>query len=128
MKRFSLGPLAIGVLLARPVAAQPPGSDEPPPPPPATTAPPEPPPPPPHADLAPSGAGMAPGAPQLGTETTVAGPDVAPASLLGGKLQLRGYLRAPMQVGYGPRNDGAPRHQLHATARIPHGSYTNLPS
>src|SRR5882672_10032539 len=115
MKRFALCALAIGVLIARPVAAQgegpdkatkSPTGDEPPPP--ATTAPP--PPPPPHADLSPNGAGMAPGAPQLGTEAVTAGPDVAPASLLGGKLQLRGYLRAPMQVGYGPRNDAAPGH------------------
>src|SRR5258708_34324583 len=63
-----------------------------------------------------SGMGLSPTALQLGSEaSSLAGVDAAlSGASLGTKMQLHGYLRAPMRIGYGPRNDGGARPHVHA--------------
>jgi hypothetical protein len=65
--------------------------------------------------------GMLPTAPDFGSEAdmvSTADVDTTGAPPKKWTYSLRGFLRAPMRVGYGPRNDGMPGNQLHSPPRI----------
>jgi hypothetical protein len=66
-----------------------------------------------------------PALPQYGGEVsgTTAAKEL-PAVGAGG-LQIHGYLRAPMRVGVGLKNDGSSGSELHAPPRVPDGSFTD---
>jgi hypothetical protein len=48
----------------------------------------------------------------------------APETALGG-FEIHGYLRAPLRVGVGPKNDRSSGSELHAPARVPDASFTD---
>lgn len=58
-----------------------------------------------------------------------AGPDSTPAAenrgAAPGGFEIHGYLRAPLRVGYGPKNDRTSGNELHAPARVPDSSFTD---
>jgi hypothetical protein len=72
--------------------------------------------------------GMAADVPDLGGEADlVSSAGERPATPTRSKrwrFGVRGYVRAPVTVGVGPRNDGTPGHELHSEARVP-GSRPN---
>ena len=77
--------------------------------------------------------GIAPATPQFGDEVlTTPGAEEAAAigeaigqAGAGWKLHLSGYLRAPMRIADGPRNDGMPGNEWHSPPRVPDLSYTD---
>ncbi|MDX2022260.1 MAG: hypothetical protein SF187_18635 [Deltaproteobacteria bacterium] len=71
--------------------------------------------------------GLSPQTPQYGQEADEARPAPASATIGGDgfKLDFQGYMRAPMRIGVGPRNDGMPGNELHSPPRIPDGTFTN---
>jgi hypothetical protein len=73
------------------------------------------------------GVGLSPSLPELGDEVDVP-PHQVPSALPrdgGYQFQFHGYLRAPLRVGLGPSNDGAPRRELHSPPRVPDLSSTD---
>ncbi len=71
--------------------------------------------------------GLSPQMPQYGAELDEGRPvTTTPVGNAGGfKLDFHGYMRAPMRIGFGPRNDGMPGTELHSPPRIPDGTFTN---
>jgi hypothetical protein len=66
--------------------------------------------------------GMQPPDPDFGSEAdlvSTADEDAPPARPKKWVYSLKGFLRAPMRVGIGPRQDGSPGDQLHSPPRIP---------
>lgn len=113
-------PLSTGEL--PPAAAPPATADLPPtaPPPAAGELPPtEPPPRPPAASV-----GLDPTLPQFGSDVDLP-PTTGVEVARGYRVRFHGYLRAPLRVGLGPRNDRQSGWELHAPARIPDLSFTN---
>lgn len=69
--------------------------------------------------------GLNPALPQYGGEVAATTrPRDLPAIGAGG-LEIHGYLRAPMRVGVGRKNDGTSGSELHAPPRVPDGSFTD---
>ena len=67
--------------------------------------------------------GLNPALPQYGDEVTTRPRDLP---LVGtGGLEVHGYLRAPLRVGVGTKNDGSSGQELHSPPHIPDGSFTD---
>ncbi|HEX3775421.1 MAG TPA: hypothetical protein VHV51_13210 [Polyangiaceae bacterium] len=74
------------------------------------------------------GAGIEAGMPDIGGEVNEGSEERLPNVELpdnGNRLVTHGYVRAPLRVGYGPRNDGGAGHELHSPARTADLSYTD---
>ena len=71
------------------------------------------------------GVSLPPGMPDFGGEVS----DSAAAASAGGRdgyrFDFHGYVRAPLRVGNGPRNDGSPGKELHSPARTADLSFTD---
>ncbi|HXK19844.1 MAG TPA: hypothetical protein VNG33_18665, partial [Polyangiaceae bacterium] len=65
---------------------------------------------------------LAPTTPEASGDTAPAPP--AAETALGG-FEIHGYLRAPLRVGVGPKNDRTSGTELHAPARVPDASFTD---
>jgi hypothetical protein len=66
---------------------------------------------------------LAPTTPEASGDTV---PDAAPASAAAaGGFEIHGYLRAPLRIGVGPKNDRTGGTELHAPARVPDASFTD---
>ena len=74
------------------------------------------------------GVTLAPGMPDFGGEVIDGVPTGTMDTGAGGDgyhLDFHGYARAPMRVGFGPRNDGSPGTELHSPPRTADLSYTD---
>jgi hypothetical protein len=80
------------------------------------------PPPPPRAI---EGVTLAPGMPDFGGEVTDAVPTGALTGGDGYHFDFHGYVRAPLRVGYGPRNDRSAGKELHSPPRTVDLSFTD---
>jgi hypothetical protein len=73
------------------------------------------------------GVSLAPGMPDFGGEVTdgVQGAEAGLAGSNGYHFDFHGYVRAPMRVGSGPKNDGTPGTELHSPPRSADLSFTD---
>src|SRR5689334_9068330 len=72
---------------------------------------------------------LSPTQPEYGeevTSTTGGSPEqMGAVPFGGGAFEFHGYMRAPMRVGLGPKNDLTPGQELHAPPRTPDASATD---